>query len=119
MWQPEQCVGEEHRAVVLGVVLGDGDPLLAEAAGGEGEAAGDDREDRVKQGAHAAGIILSGEAPCTSRSLAPHDARVDPADFRAAMALLPTGVTVVTAPGPEGPAGATANAVRRFRSTRC
>lgn len=31
--------------------------------------------------------------------------------LRAAMALLPTGVTVVTAPGPEGPAGATANAV--------
>ncbi len=27
------------------------------------------------------------------------------------MGLLPTGVTVVTAPGPEGPAGATANAV--------
>lgn len=35
----------------------------------------------------------------------------DPASFRAAMALLPTGVTVVTAPGPDGPAGATANAV--------
>ena len=27
------------------------------------------------------------------------------------MGLLPTGVTVVTAPGPDGPAGATANAV--------
>jgi len=35
----------------------------------------------------------------------------DPASFRAAMGLLPTGVTVVTAGGPEGPAGATANAV--------
>jgi flavin reductase (DIM6/NTAB) family NADH-FMN oxidoreductase RutF len=35
----------------------------------------------------------------------------DPALFRAAMATLPTGVTVVTAAGPEGPAGATANAV--------
>jgi flavin reductase (DIM6/NTAB) family NADH-FMN oxidoreductase RutF len=35
----------------------------------------------------------------------------DPADFRAAMAMLPTGVTVVTAAGPRGPAGATANAV--------
>jgi 3-hydroxy-9,10-secoandrosta-1,3,5(10)-triene-9,17-dione monooxygenase reductase component len=35
----------------------------------------------------------------------------DPASFRAAMATLPTGVTVVTASGPEGPAGATANAV--------
>jgi len=35
----------------------------------------------------------------------------DPARFRAAMAMLPTGVTVVTAAGPEGPAGATANAV--------
>jgi flavin reductase (DIM6/NTAB) family NADH-FMN oxidoreductase RutF len=35
----------------------------------------------------------------------------DPADFRAAMGMLPTGVTVVTAAGPGGPAGATANAV--------
>lgn len=35
----------------------------------------------------------------------------DPASFRAAMAGLPTGVTIVTASGPDGPAGATANAV--------
>jgi 3-hydroxy-9,10-secoandrosta-1,3,5(10)-triene-9,17-dione monooxygenase reductase component len=35
----------------------------------------------------------------------------DPARFRTAMAMLPTGVTVVTASGPDGPAGATANAV--------
>ena len=35
----------------------------------------------------------------------------DPAGFRAAMGSLPTGVTVVTAGGPNGPAGATANAV--------
>ncbi len=35
----------------------------------------------------------------------------DPARFRAAMGLLPTGVTVVTAGGPDAPAGATANAV--------
>jgi 3-hydroxy-9,10-secoandrosta-1,3,5(10)-triene-9,17-dione monooxygenase reductase component len=35
----------------------------------------------------------------------------DPANFRAAMGMLPTGVTVVTANGPDGPAGATANAV--------
>ena len=35
----------------------------------------------------------------------------DPTSFRAAMALLPTGVTVVTASGADGPAGATANAV--------
>jgi flavin reductase (DIM6/NTAB) family NADH-FMN oxidoreductase RutF len=35
----------------------------------------------------------------------------DPASFRAAMGTLPTGVTIVAAPGPEGPAGATANAV--------
>jgi flavin reductase (DIM6/NTAB) family NADH-FMN oxidoreductase RutF len=34
-----------------------------------------------------------------------------PEDFRRAMAHLPTGVTIVSAPGPEGPAGATANAV--------
>jgi flavin reductase (DIM6/NTAB) family NADH-FMN oxidoreductase RutF len=35
----------------------------------------------------------------------------DPASFRAAMGTLPTGVTVVTAAGAQGPAGATANAV--------
>jgi flavin reductase (DIM6/NTAB) family NADH-FMN oxidoreductase RutF len=35
----------------------------------------------------------------------------DPASFRAAMGLLPTGVTIVAAGGPGGPAGATANAV--------
>jgi flavin reductase (DIM6/NTAB) family NADH-FMN oxidoreductase RutF len=34
-----------------------------------------------------------------------------PDEFRRAMAHLPTGVTIVSAPGPEGPAGATANAV--------
>lgn len=37
--------------------------------------------------------------------------RPDPGRFRAALGLLPTGVTIVTASGPEGPAGATANAV--------
>ena len=36
---------------------------------------------------------------------------VDPAGFRRAMSRLPTAVTVVTATGPEGPAGLTANAV--------
>lgn len=36
---------------------------------------------------------------------------LDPDRFRAAMAMLPTGVTVVSANGPDGPAGATANAV--------
>jgi 3-hydroxy-9,10-secoandrosta-1,3,5(10)-triene-9,17-dione monooxygenase reductase component len=36
---------------------------------------------------------------------------LDPSEFRAAMAELPTGVTVVSASGPQGPAGATANAV--------
>jgi flavin reductase (DIM6/NTAB) family NADH-FMN oxidoreductase RutF len=36
---------------------------------------------------------------------------VDGAEFRAAMSRLPTAVTVVTATGPEGPAGLTANAV--------
>ncbi|MFN8162618.1 MAG: flavin reductase family protein [Solirubrobacterales bacterium] len=35
----------------------------------------------------------------------------DPTRFRAAMAKMPTGVTIVTAGGAEGPAGATANAV--------
>jgi flavin reductase (DIM6/NTAB) family NADH-FMN oxidoreductase RutF len=36
---------------------------------------------------------------------------VRPEDLRAAMSRFPTGVTVVTAIGPSGPAGATANAV--------
>ena len=36
---------------------------------------------------------------------------VEPADFRRAMSLIPTPVTVVTASGSDGPAGATANAV--------
>jgi flavin reductase (DIM6/NTAB) family NADH-FMN oxidoreductase RutF len=35
----------------------------------------------------------------------------DPSRFRAVMASLPTGVTIVTAGGAQGPAGATANAV--------
>jgi flavin reductase (DIM6/NTAB) family NADH-FMN oxidoreductase RutF len=35
----------------------------------------------------------------------------DPDRFRAAMGMLPTGVTVVAAAGRDGPAGATANAV--------
>ncbi|MQA73056.1 MAG: flavin reductase [Solirubrobacterales bacterium] len=34
-----------------------------------------------------------------------------PDEFRCAMARLPTGVTIVSAGGPQGPAGATANAV--------
>jgi len=38
-------------------------------------------------------------------------ARIEPATLRAAMSRFPTGVTVVTATGPTGPAGATANAV--------
>ena len=36
---------------------------------------------------------------------------IDGAEFRAAMSRLPTAVTVVTASGPDGPAGLTANAV--------
>jgi flavin reductase (DIM6/NTAB) family NADH-FMN oxidoreductase RutF len=32
-------------------------------------------------------------------------------ELRSALGLLPTGVTIVSTPGPEGPAGATANAV--------
>jgi flavin reductase (DIM6/NTAB) family NADH-FMN oxidoreductase RutF len=35
----------------------------------------------------------------------------DPAEFRRAMGLVPTAVTVITAPGADGPSGATANAV--------
>src|SRR6266511_1871064 len=36
---------------------------------------------------------------------------VSPEEFRAALGAYPTGVTVVTAIGPNGPSGATANAV--------
>lgn len=39
------------------------------------------------------------------------EAGVTPEEFRAALAVYPTGVTVVTAPGEGGPSGATANAV--------
>ena len=38
-------------------------------------------------------------------------AQIEPATLRTAMSRFPTGVTVVTATGPAGPAGATANAV--------
>jgi flavin reductase (DIM6/NTAB) family NADH-FMN oxidoreductase RutF len=38
-------------------------------------------------------------------------AQIEPAALRDAMSRFPTGVTVVTASGPAGPAGATANAV--------
>jgi flavin reductase (DIM6/NTAB) family NADH-FMN oxidoreductase RutF len=38
-------------------------------------------------------------------------AALHPDDFRRAMSLVPTAVTIVTAQGSEGPAGATANAV--------
>jgi 3-hydroxy-9,10-secoandrosta-1,3,5(10)-triene-9,17-dione monooxygenase reductase component len=37
--------------------------------------------------------------------------QVEPQDLRSAMSRFPTAVTVITAVGPEGPAGATANAV--------
>jgi flavin reductase (DIM6/NTAB) family NADH-FMN oxidoreductase RutF len=37
--------------------------------------------------------------------------QIEPAALRAAMSRFPTGVTVVSASGPAGPAGATANAV--------
>ena len=36
---------------------------------------------------------------------------LDPAQFRSALGSLPTGVTIVTAAGTDGPTGATANAV--------
>jgi 3-hydroxy-9,10-secoandrosta-1,3,5(10)-triene-9,17-dione monooxygenase reductase component len=36
---------------------------------------------------------------------------VSPEQFRTALTAYPTGVTVITAPGAEGPSGATANAV--------
>lgn len=49
---------------------------------------------------------MSGADPLFLTMAAP-----DPARFRAAMAGLPTGVTIVSATGPDGPAGATANAV--------
>jgi len=41
----------------------------------------------------------------------PRVAALDPSDFRDALSSLPTGVTVVTATGSDGPTGATANSV--------
>lgn len=38
-------------------------------------------------------------------------APVSSEDYRGAISRLPTGITVITAPGPDGPAGCTANAV--------
>ena len=96
--------GEEDSALVVGVVLRDRDPFLPEAAGREAERGGEDHA-YEQYGAHAARIILSGADP--SLTMPPPD----PASFRAAMAALPTGVTVVAAGGADGPAGATANAV--------
>jgi flavin reductase (DIM6/NTAB) family NADH-FMN oxidoreductase RutF len=40
----------------------------------------------------------------------PGHAAVDPEDFKAALGLWASGITVVTAPGPEGPVGITASA---------
>ncbi len=39
------------------------------------------------------------------------DSPLDPDSYRSALAAYPTGVTVVTAMGPDGPSGLTANAV--------
>jgi flavin reductase (DIM6/NTAB) family NADH-FMN oxidoreductase RutF len=73
---------------------------LAPAGGEEGR----DREHGCEQeeGAHARGIILF-------RTVS--EAVPTPEELRSALGLLPTGVTIVSTPGPEGPAGATANAV--------
>lgn len=46
-----------------------------------------------------------------TQGLIPAQATVSPEDYRYAISRLPTGVTVITAAGPEGPAGCTANAV--------
>src|SRR4249919_1618494 len=57
-------------------------------------------------------VIQTGRTTRASYCLAPISMPApDPARFRIAIGLLPTGVTVVTAGGPEAPAGATANAV--------
>jgi flavin reductase (DIM6/NTAB) family NADH-FMN oxidoreductase RutF len=86
--------------VVGGIALGDRDRLGT--ARGQREAGGSGGCDgKCFRGAQRGGIILA--------SLVPEAA--DPAEFRRAMGLVPTAVTVVTAPGPDGPSGATANAV--------
>src|SRR4029077_12189060 len=95
---------EEDGPVVVGVVFGDRDRLLAEPAGGEPEGGGNHHRDE-QYWTHAARIILSGDDPDLLTMPPP-----DPASFRAAMANLPTGVTIVTAGGRDGPAGADANA---------
>ncbi|MEU1662148.1 flavin reductase family protein [Streptomyces sparsogenes] len=53
---------------------------------------------------------LTADAPLPARRPAEH-APVSSEDYRGAISRLPTGITVITAPGPDGPAGCTANAV--------
>jgi flavin reductase (DIM6/NTAB) family NADH-FMN oxidoreductase RutF len=48
---------------------------------------------------------------CPAKMTDARSPRIESEAFRAAMGMLPTGVTVVSAAGAEGPAGATANAV--------
>jgi flavin reductase (DIM6/NTAB) family NADH-FMN oxidoreductase RutF len=61
-------------------------------------------------GALRAGTGMSGGGAAAIYALGPV-AEIDRDTFRAAMGLLPTGVTVVTAIGPNGRSGATASAV--------
>ncbi|MFD4557864.1 flavin reductase family protein [Streptomyces sp. NPDC058469] len=54
---------------------------------------------------------MAGRIPATPEPVRPRSASVLSGDYRDAISLLPTGVSVVTAAQPEGPAGCTANAV--------
>ena len=96
----------------MGLVGGDRDPLRAACTEGErGRQGGCGYE----QGTHRGGIILSGPAPAASPDprASPRSTMPPPTtdEFRSAMAVMPTAVTVIAAVGERGPAGATANAV--------
>ncbi len=62
----------------------------------------------IRGGGARGGIILGTQ---TMAAADPSTPEIHPDDFRNAMSRFPTGVTVVTAPTPDGPAGLAANAV--------
>ena len=61
VWQPAQWLAKSTAPFVVGVVLGDRDPFLAEAAGREPESRGDNHR-YDEYWTHAARIILVWEA---------------------------------------------------------
>ena len=101
MWQPEQWVAKSTAPAWLGSSFETEIPCFPKP-----------QATRPKAAAAAMAVIQTGRTTRASYCLAPITMPApDPARFRAAMGMLPTGVTVVTAGGADTPAGATANAV--------